>query len=462
MNKEIYIAEDEDGIRLTVKTFLESEGYVFSDFPNGDLVYEAFLTKQPDLVILDVMMPGSSGFEITKKIRDVSSVPIIILTAKDSDMDYATGINLGSDDYFTKPFSAIALNMRVKAMLRRIKMDQERMPSRQEEATLRIGDIEIDLAAMSVKQNEVSLNLTPNEYSVFVYLIENKNRAASRDELLAAVFAFMLKNKPLTQMLALTSTLALLTACSTEASTTIASSDVSTTEVTVESTLVSDSSYSESNSTTISFSDQTITVDGSGAAVDGSILTITQPGTYILSGTLSEGQIRVATDLQILCGDFTITTGGGSANSSTSSEALGTWAAPAEEAATTTTEETPSTKGLKATGSLAISGGTFVLDTPDDSIHTNDTIQITGGDFTIASGDDGIHADNTLTIDDGTININQSYEGIEAIEITLNGGNITLTSTDDGVNTAGGNDAPSSADALAKTHLHPLPKEQDS
>ena len=413
-----------------------------------------------------------------------------------------------------------------------------------------------------------------------------------------------LKNKPLTQMLALTGTLALLTACSTEASTTTASSDVSTTEATVESTLISDSSYSESNSTAITFSDQTITVDGSGAAADGSILTITQPGTYILSGTLSEGQVRVetvdeadvqivldgatitnstgaaiyvksansatitlaegttntlsdgeiytfedsedepdatlfsksdlilngtgtlvidanyahaikgkddvtiaegtyditsvgdaikgrdslfissgtftivagadglqstneeeegkgiltiesgtftitaaadgiqaATNLQILGGDFTITTGGGSANSSTASEAWGTWAAPSEAAATTTTEETTSAKGLKATGSLAISGGTFVLDTSDDALHTNDTIQITGGDFTIASGDDGIHADNTVTIDDGTIDINQSYEGIEATEITLNGGDIALTTSDDGINAAGGNDA---------------------
>ena len=413
-----------------------------------------------------------------------------------------------------------------------------------------------------------------------------------------------LKNRPLTQILTLTGTLALLTACSTEASTTTVSSDVSTTEATVESTLASDSSYSESNSTAITFSDQTITVDGSGAAADGSILTITQPGTYILSGTLSEGQVRVetvdeadvqivldgatitnstgaviyvksansatitlaegttntlsdgeiytfedsedepdatlfsksdlilngtgtlvidanyahaikgkddvtiaegtyditsvgdaikgrdslfissgtftivagadglqstneeeegkgiltiesgtftitaaadgiqaATDLQILGGDFTITTGGGSANSSTTSEAWGTWGAPTEEAATTTTEETTSAKGLKATGSLAISGGTFVLDTSDDALHTNDTIQITGGDFTIASGDDGIHADNTVTIDDGTIDINQSYEGIEATKIILNGGKITLTATDDGINAAGGNDA---------------------
>lgn len=404
-------------------------------------------------------------------------------------------------------------------------------------------------------------------------------------------------------MLALSGTLALLTACSTEASTTTASSDGSTIEATVASSLVSDSSYSESNSTAVSFSDQAITVDGSGATADGSILTITQPGTYILSGTLSDGQVRVetadeadvqivldgatitnstgaaifvksansatitlaegtintlsdgetytfedsedepdatlfsksdlilngtgtlvidanyahgikgkddvtiaegtyeitsvgdaikgsdslfissgtytidaggdglqstneeeegkgtltiesgtfaitaasdgiqaATDLQILGGDFTITTGGGSANSSTVSEAWGTWAAPTEEA-TTTTEETTSAKGLKATGSIAISGGTFLLDTSDDSIHTNDTIQITGGDFTIASGDDGIHADNSLRIDEGTININQSYEGIEATEITLNGGDITLTSSDDGLNAAGGNDA---------------------
>ena len=413
-----------------------------------------------------------------------------------------------------------------------------------------------------------------------------------------------LKNRPLTQILTLTGTLALLTACSTEASTTTVSSDVSTTEATVESTLASDSSYSESNSRAIRFSDQTITVNGSGAAADGSILTITQPGTYILSGTLSEGQVRVetvdeadvqivldgatitnstgaaiyvksansatitlaegttntlsdgeiytfedsedepdatlfsksdlilngtgtlvidanyahaikgkddvtiaegtyditsvgdaikgrdslfissgtftidaggdglqstneeeegkgiltiesgtftitaaadgiqaATNLQILGGDFTITTGGGSANSSTTSEAWGTWGAPTEEAATTTTEETTSAKGLKATGPLAISGGTFVLDTSDDALHTNDTIQITGGDFTIASGDDGIHADNTVTIDDGTIDINQSYEGIEATEITLNGGDIALTTSDDGINAAGGNDA---------------------
>jgi len=190
MNEKIYIAEDEDAIRLTVKTFLESEGYLVSDFPNGDLLFKEFQKNKPDLVILDVMMPGSSGFEITKSIREISSVPIIILTAKDSDMDYATGINLGSDDYFTKPFSAIALNMRVKAMIRRVKMDQERLPATQEKKTLALGDILIDTNAMTVKLADTLISLTPNEYNVFVYLIENKNRAVSRDELLDAIWGY--------------------------------------------------------------------------------------------------------------------------------------------------------------------------------------------------------------------------------------------------------------------------------
>ena len=186
----ILVVDDDPGVIKVVKASLQLEGFRVTGAADGFRALDLLRDEPPVLVILDVMMPGSSGFEITKKIRDISSVPIIILTAKDSDMDYATGINLGSDDYFTKPFSAIALNMRVKAMLRRIKMDQERLPARQEEATLRIGDIEIDLAAMSVKQNGVSLNLTPNEYNVFVYLIENKNRAVSRDELLDSIWGY--------------------------------------------------------------------------------------------------------------------------------------------------------------------------------------------------------------------------------------------------------------------------------
>ena len=123
--KTIYIADDETNIRLGVKTFLESSGYAVEDFATGDLLLAAFSERPADMVILDVMMPGSNGFVVCKKLREVSPVPIIMLTARDSDLDYATGLDLGSDDYLTKPFSPMALTMRVKAIFRRMELDRE-------------------------------------------------------------------------------------------------------------------------------------------------------------------------------------------------------------------------------------------------------------------------------------------------------------------------------------------------
>jgi len=121
----IYIADDETNIRLAIKTFLENAGYAVKDFENGDSLLAAFAESPADLVILDVMMPGSNGFVICKEIRKMSHVPIIMLTARDSDLDYATGLDLGSDDYLTKPFSPMALVMRVKAIFRRMEYDRQ-------------------------------------------------------------------------------------------------------------------------------------------------------------------------------------------------------------------------------------------------------------------------------------------------------------------------------------------------
>ena len=125
MNKKIYIAEDDNNIRHGIKTFLENAGYIVEDFENGDLLMESFLKSPADLLILDVMMPGSNGFVICKEIRKISHVPIIMLTARDSDLDYATGLDLGSDDYIIKPFSPMALVMRVNALFRRIDFERE-------------------------------------------------------------------------------------------------------------------------------------------------------------------------------------------------------------------------------------------------------------------------------------------------------------------------------------------------
>ena len=96
--KLIYIADDDDNIRQVVKTFLSSDGYTVEDYPNGDLLLERFRQQACDLVILDVMMPGSDGFTVCTEIRKLSTVPIIMLTARDSENDYAMGLGLGSDD----------------------------------------------------------------------------------------------------------------------------------------------------------------------------------------------------------------------------------------------------------------------------------------------------------------------------------------------------------------------------
>jgi len=123
--KKIYIADDEANIRSAIKTFLENAGYMVKDFENGDLLLAAFAETPADMVVLDVMMPGSNGFVVCKTLRKTSHVPIIMLTARDSDLDYATGLDLGSDDYLVKPFSPMALVMRINAIFRRMEFDRK-------------------------------------------------------------------------------------------------------------------------------------------------------------------------------------------------------------------------------------------------------------------------------------------------------------------------------------------------
>ena len=124
--RTIYIADDEENIRFAIKAFLEKSGYLVEDFGTGDALLARFKEVPSDFVILDVMMPGSNGFVILKEIRKISTVPIIMLTARDSDLDYGTGLDLGSDDYFTKPFSPMELVMRVKAIFRRIDFEKQK------------------------------------------------------------------------------------------------------------------------------------------------------------------------------------------------------------------------------------------------------------------------------------------------------------------------------------------------
>ncbi len=188
MEKLIYAADDEANIRNIVELFLKKEGYEVKTFETGDALLEAFKKNPSDMVILDVMMPGSDGFAVCTALRQISHVPILMLTARDSDTDYISGIALGSDDYFTKPFSPMALVMRVKAIFRRIEMDKKQYT----EATREIAfeDIVINISAKRVTCGGGLLELTPNEYSLLAYLVENKERAVPREELLDKIWGY--------------------------------------------------------------------------------------------------------------------------------------------------------------------------------------------------------------------------------------------------------------------------------
>jgi len=188
--KSIYIADDEENIREAIKTFLESEGYAVTAFENGDLLLSAFQKSPCDLIILDIMMPGSNGFAICTEIRKLSTVPIIMLTARDSDLDYATGLSLGSDDYFTKPFSAMSLVMRVKSIFRRIEFERQNAEPDEEARFLLFGNVTMDTKAKTVTANGQEVLLTPNEYALLKYLIERSDQAVSRDELLESIWGY--------------------------------------------------------------------------------------------------------------------------------------------------------------------------------------------------------------------------------------------------------------------------------
>jgi len=188
MSKLIYIAEDEKNIRHLIRSFLEKDGYTVKAFETGDGLYEAFQEQPCDLVILDIMMPGNSGLIICTKLRAISKVPIIMLTARDTEEDYISGISLGSDDYFTKPFSAVKLTMRVKAMLRRVEMDTE-TPAKQDEL-ISYADIKIYPDKLMAYCNGAELVLTNTEFGLLTYLLENQNKAVSREELLNKIWGY--------------------------------------------------------------------------------------------------------------------------------------------------------------------------------------------------------------------------------------------------------------------------------
>jgi DNA-binding response OmpR family regulator len=179
--KRILIVDDEKMIVQTVKAYLDQEGFKTYTASDGEEALRAFEEKGPDLIVLDLMLPGLSGIEVTKKIRATSNVPIIMLTAKASEADRVVGLELGADDYVVKPFSPRELVARVRAVLRRIDGDTgvaERIVS---------GKLDIDLKTREVKVNGVEIELTPTEFDLLAFLAHHPGQVFTRLQLLREV-----------------------------------------------------------------------------------------------------------------------------------------------------------------------------------------------------------------------------------------------------------------------------------
>jgi len=194
----------------------------------------------------------------------------------------------------------------------------------------------------------------------------------------------------------------------------------------------------------IAIKDGTITVNAGGDGMQSNNDEDAEKGTIVIDGgtlniTASLDGIQAETRLAVNGGNITISSGGGSTNSSSD----GNWGNWGIENNPTDSDSGDSAKGLKAGVDITIGGGEIQIDSSDDSIHSNANITINGGNILLASGDDGIHSDSTLEINSGTIDITKSYEGIESARITINDGNLHISSGDDGINAAGGNDGSS-------------------
>lgn len=186
-DKLIYIADDEVKIQDLIKMFLKKEGYEVETFSDGNLLLEAFRRKSPDMILLDIMMPKLDGLKVCTEIRKESEVPIIIISAKDTEGDKIAGLMLGSDDYMTKPFSPVELVLRVKSIFKRIELQKN---YKEKQDVIYILDLIFYPDRRYALCNGIDLKLTPMEFNLFLYLIENKNKGVSREELLNKVWGF--------------------------------------------------------------------------------------------------------------------------------------------------------------------------------------------------------------------------------------------------------------------------------
>jgi len=183
-NEKVLVVDDEEHILELARLYLSREGYQVEGVADGSQAVARFAQLKPDLVVLDLMLPGVDGLTVCREIRKQSQVPIIILSARDEITDKVVGLELGADDYLTKPFHPQELVARAKALLRRTRQEPEQTE------VIRAGRLEIDLGRHEVRHGEIRIQLRPKEFDLLALLARHPGRVYQRTELLDLVWGY--------------------------------------------------------------------------------------------------------------------------------------------------------------------------------------------------------------------------------------------------------------------------------
>ncbi len=185
----IVVVEDDMAIAEVVVRYLERDGFEVDSFRHGGEALDALLERPPDLVVLDLMLPGIDGIELFRRLRALAPVPVVMLTARGDETDRVVGLEMGADDYITKPFSPRELVARVKAVLRRVQGSRETVEAGAS-PRLVAGDLEVDVVAREARRDGEVVNLTSREFELLAFLMRNPSRAFRREELLEKVWGY--------------------------------------------------------------------------------------------------------------------------------------------------------------------------------------------------------------------------------------------------------------------------------
>ena len=188
----VLIVEDEESLARTIAYNLRRQGHQVETASDGERALEVALATQPDLVVLDLMLPGMDGFDVCRQVRRTSAVPILMLTARDDEIDRVVGLEIGADDYMTKPFSMRELMARVKAMLRRRELLREEIRNADAPARdmIEAGELTLSRATRQVTLRDQPVRLKPKEFELLEFLMRNRERVYSAEQLLEHVWGY--------------------------------------------------------------------------------------------------------------------------------------------------------------------------------------------------------------------------------------------------------------------------------